>query len=404
MATAIITAAVLSLKATPPSSFTPSPQPAATAYQSPFAPDSLSLLFPSPVLRVNLEEVLPSGTFDALEEAILASWDDHLAEQATLAETGTRRATTEGERLRAASNQELNEEFFYYQRSEYGVSGQQSEPKGWLASEAAQELLDVITAVTVGYITRIAHHAGMDVGRPEDLEEDEEWELPLDPDKLHVWASVHHGESQHPRHVHMGAAVSGVFYLRVPPGAGRLCFFDPRGCIPPFEREVRHAPQRGEVLLFPPWLSHAVGCSGAADDGPRLSISFNYVDEELEGGRYGWGEATAGLDVVTLEDGLGMEGRHGADGLEATATATGSGSASGSGSGSGSGGEGGEGGGARGGADLGASSADLGASSVKLLSELRSELRRDALRQAAVQTRTRTRSPSPNPNPKPSRP
>ena len=150
MATTIITAAVLSLKATPPSSFTPSPQPAATAYQSPFAPDSLSLLFPSPVLRVNLEEVLPSGTFDALEEAILASWDDHLAEQASLAETGTRRATTEGERLRAASNQELNEEFFYYQRSEYGVSGQQSEPKGWLASEAAQELLAVITAVTRG--------------------------------------------------------------------------------------------------------------------------------------------------------------------------------------------------------------------------------------------------------------
>tara|TARA_B100000780_G_C20874777_1_gene347946 strand:+ start:396 stop:536 length:141 start_codon:yes stop_codon:yes gene_type:complete len=37
----------------------------------------------------------------------------------------------------------------------------------------------------------------------------------------------------------MGAAVSGVFYLRVPPGAGRLCFFDPRGSIPPFEREVR---------------------------------------------------------------------------------------------------------------------------------------------------------------------
>ena len=401
MATAIITAAVLSLKATPPSSFTPSPQPAATAYQSPFAPDSLSLLFPSPVLRVNLEEVLPSGTFDALEEAILASWDDHLAEQATLAETGTRRATTEGERLRAASNQELNEEFFYHQRSEYGVSDQQSEPKGWLASEAAQELLDVITAVTAGYITRIAHHAGMDVGRPEDLEEEEEWELPLDPDKLHVWASVHHGESQHPRHVHMGAAVSGVFYLRVPAGAGRLCFFDPRGCIPPFEREVRHAPQRGEVLLFPPWLSHAVGCSGgAADDGPRLSISFNYVDEELEGGRYGWGEATAGLDVVTLEDGLGMEGRHGADGLEASGSASGSASASASGGG----GEGGEGGGARGGADLGASSDDLSASSVKLLSELRSELRRDALRQAVVQTRTRTRRPSPNPNPNPSRP
>ena len=125
MTPAIITAAILGLKATPPSSFTPSPQPVAAAYQSPFAQDSLSLLFPSPVLRVNLEEVLPSGTLDALEEAILNSWDEHCAEQATLPQTDTRRATTEGERLRAVSDQELNEEFFYYQRSQYGVDGQQ---------------------------------------------------------------------------------------------------------------------------------------------------------------------------------------------------------------------------------------------------------------------------------------
>ena len=125
MTTAIITAAILGLRATPPSSFTPSPQPAAASYQSPFAQDALSLLFPSPVLRVNLEEVLGSGTLDALEEAILNSWDEHCAEQATLPQTDTRRATTEGERLRAVSDQELNEEFFYYQRSQYGVDGQQ---------------------------------------------------------------------------------------------------------------------------------------------------------------------------------------------------------------------------------------------------------------------------------------
>ena len=157
--------------------------------------------------------------------------------------------------------------------------------------------------------------------------------------------------------------------------------------------QVRHVPQRGEVLLFPPWLSHAVGCSGTADDdGPRLSISFNYVDEELEGGRHGWGEATAGLDVVALEEGLGMEpwrdgpeGPEGAGGLEATATATGSRSSSG-----GVGEEGGaQGEAARDSAvKLGASSADLGASSVKLLTQLRSELRHDALRQAVVRGAT----------------
>ena len=94
--------------------------------------------------------------------------------------------------------------------------------------------------------------------------------------------------------------------------------FDPRGDLPPFERQIRHEPVDGDLLLFPPWLSHAVASSdtsstrsGSSSSGarrPRISISFNYVDDDLEGGRgrYGWGEATAGLDVLTIEDGLGM--------------------------------------------------------------------------------------------------
>ena len=44
----------------------------------------------------------------------------------------------------------------------------------------------------------------------------------------------------------------------------------------------------------------------ADDAGPRLSISFNLVDPELEGGRHDWGSATAALDVAALEDGLGF--------------------------------------------------------------------------------------------------
>ena len=131
MMTTIIAAAVLSLQArltslrATPAFMSASPQPAAAAYQSPFKQDSLSLLFPSPVLRVNIGEALPSGTLDALGEAILKSWEEHCAEQATLPTTDTLRATTEGQRLRAGSDQEMNEEFFYYQRSHYGVDGQQ---------------------------------------------------------------------------------------------------------------------------------------------------------------------------------------------------------------------------------------------------------------------------------------
>ena len=294
----------------PPRSQQRTAAPPRMSYRSPFEQDALSLLFPSPIMRLNLADALPAGTLEALEDAVLESWGEHLAEQETLQVQGgsaARRATTDGGRLRAASDQERNEEFFYFQRDRIGVEGQSSEPKGWLASDAAQQLLGACTAAAAGYIERIAHHGGRDIGTP-----GEDWEL--DPDRMHVWASVHRGGSTHPRHIHANAAVSGVFYVRAPRGSGRICFFDPRGSVPPFEREVRHEPLAGELLLFPPWLSHAVASSTMPDDadadGARVSISFNYVDGDdglLEGGRHAWGEATAGLDVVALEGDLGLE-------------------------------------------------------------------------------------------------
>mmetsp|Transcript_83959 Transcript_83959/g.146116 ORF Transcript_83959/g.146116 Transcript_83959/m.146116 type:complete len:310 (-) Transcript_83959:63-992(-) len=123
----------------------------------------------------------------------------------------------------------------------------------------------------------------------------------LDPDKMHIWASLHQGGSMHPRHIHYGAVVSGVFYVSAPYGAGPICFYDARGSVPPFDREIRHVPETGDLFLFPPWLGHAVMPS-ARFAGPRISISFNYVDTELEGGRFNWGEKTAQLGAVPIED------------------------------------------------------------------------------------------------------
>ena len=42
-----------------------------------FEPDALSLAFPSPVLRMQLGPALPEGTIAALEEAVLASYEDY---------------------------------------------------------------------------------------------------------------------------------------------------------------------------------------------------------------------------------------------------------------------------------------------------------------------------------------
>ena len=71
--------------------------------------------------------------------------------------------------------------------------------------------------------------------------------------KLHMfaWASVHDGCSTHSPHVHENTAVSGVFYVAVPPGSGMIQFDDPRGLRPPFARNrLSHEPKEGDVLLF----------------------------------------------------------------------------------------------------------------------------------------------------------
>ena len=88
-----------------------------------------------------------------------------------------------------------------------------------------------------------------------------------DPSRLRVWASVHTCHSSHQTHVHPHGALSGVYYVHVPPSAGLLTLFDPRGvhAAPPFGiTTVEHAPSAGDVVAFPPWLPHAVSPSRRA--------------------------------------------------------------------------------------------------------------------------------------------
>lgn len=177
-------------------------------HNTPLEDDALSLLFPTPILRVNLGDALPEGTLKGLQSAVLKSWDEYSEEH------------------RASSAMEQNEDFFRFQKRAYGVLGHCSDanPQGWMASESAQELIGAVAATASGYLERVAHHARLDVGRPWSAED---WEI--DPDKLHIWASVHQGGSNHPRHIHVGAVLSAVFYVAAPPGAGSICFSDPRG-------------------------------------------------------------------------------------------------------------------------------------------------------------------------------
>ena len=98
------------------------------------------------------------------------------------------------------------------------------------------------------------------------------------PFRLFMWAAVQERCIAHLLHIHKDALLSGCYYVSVPPGAGELIFEDPRGALPPFGNRIVHSPSAGELILFPPWLAHAVAPSCAdPGDGLRVSLSFNLM-------------------------------------------------------------------------------------------------------------------------------
>ena len=276
------------------------------ASRTPLFASETSLLFATPISFHRLDSSFTPAALDALTSSILASWDQHVAEQAALPCTGERNTGDPEKVFRATSDQRLNDEFYYFQMRNYGIDGHQSSPQGWLATAEAQALLGEVADHAMNYLETIARHAGV-----------RDASASFHPDMLQAWANVHQGSGTQPRHVHAGAVASCVFYAATPPGAASISFFDPRGNLPPlaghagmrFERELRHSPRAGDLLIFPPWLPHAVGDGdGPSDgqshegvgrgDGPRVSVSFNLI----AGGDLltAWGEPTAALDCSRL--------------------------------------------------------------------------------------------------------
>ena len=90
---------------------------------------------------------------------------------------------------------------------------------------------------------------------------------------MQAWATVHEAGVSHLAHCHPDSVVSGVYYVKVPQGAGSIVFDDPRGPLPPFDTKMTIKPTLGDLILFPSWLIHQV--SQTAGDEPRISIAFN---------------------------------------------------------------------------------------------------------------------------------
>ncbi len=101
-----------------------------------------------------------------------------------------------------------------------------------------------------------------------------------------LWVNVLTGGGGHSGHIHPHSAVSGTFYVAVPPGAGALKLEDPRLAMmmaaPPRRADapedmqsfVYAEPVPGSVFLWESWLRHEV--VPGTGRGERISISFNY--------------------------------------------------------------------------------------------------------------------------------
>jgi uncharacterized protein (TIGR02466 family) len=100
------------------------------------------------------------------------------------------------------------------------------------------------------------------------------------------WATVLAPGGEHRAHDHPNNFLSGVYYLRIHPGADTINFHDPRsqtGIIRPpvVELTAENTEQvvlrvkDGTMLIFPSYLRHSVDANASKED--RISISFNIM-------------------------------------------------------------------------------------------------------------------------------
>ena len=94
-----------------------------------------------------------------------------------------------------------------------------------------------------------------------------------------LWVNVMNKGAIHAPHIHPHSAISGTYYVTVPPRSGAIRFEDPRlplmMAAPPRNSFVSLPARAGDVILFESWLRHEVPPARYA--GERISISFNYA-------------------------------------------------------------------------------------------------------------------------------
>jgi len=100
------------------------------------------------------------------------------------------------------------------------------------------------------------------------------------------WVTVLAKGAPHRAHSHPNNFLSGVYYVRIQPGADTITFHDPRRQTyvirpPVVELTAENTDQvvvkvtKGTLLMFPSYLEHSVDINMSAEE--RISISFNIM-------------------------------------------------------------------------------------------------------------------------------
>jgi uncharacterized protein (TIGR02466 family) len=101
-----------------------------------------------------------------------------------------------------------------------------------------------------------------------------------------LWGNISRGAHELHEHTHPNNYLSGVFYVRMPEGAGAIAFKDPRPQTrvmrprtlaenPLNSFELEYTAEAGTMLLFPAWLEHGVRPS--TTDEERISVAWNLM-------------------------------------------------------------------------------------------------------------------------------
>ena len=156
----------------------------------------------------------------------------------------------------------VNENFYYNGRTTYGTRNLALDPE-------FQTFMDFIKQQASTFLDLQGYNTHMINWRP------------------YLFANSFKKGSNHPKHVHTQCSISGIYYLKTPPGSSSIVFYPNQPFRDFFDymfarktdanwysmQCTEYKPYPGLLLLWPAWLYHEVPPNQS--DEPRTSFVFN---------------------------------------------------------------------------------------------------------------------------------